>query len=138
METFNPKELARYTIQEQERICIKEASGENTTGEDEALEGIYNKYVLPRSIYGYAASWKVMSKDERDHWGRWWLQINILGPNRELCLISLFIVEKERSWKFGKNGEKEKERIKDLIARYYEVNKELMLPIIIKKNLAIV
>jgi hypothetical protein len=142
-ETLTPQELAKYFMQEMRRIIEREVSGEDVTGDEEQLEANYNKYVFNRDIYDYAAFWRAMHLEEREHWGRYFLKTVCPGVVREQALTGLLILEKMNSSillhealkgkkrnkkldKYIEKSEKTRETLTDLLTRYKELTTEII------------
>jgi hypothetical protein len=131
MQNLTPAELARYIILEEERLVKKQAAGEDVANEDEQMEILYKKYVLSKDIRGYAAFWRAMYNEEKEHWGRWWLELAVPALDRERSLISLLLLEKVRSWVLAKGKkndpiwEERRRQIAELLKRHVEIVREI-------------
>ena len=134
MQNLTPAELAKYIVQESRRLAELEASGEEVTEDDKKLEGDYNKYVLNRDIYDYAAFWRAMHDEERKYWGEYFLENVLPALIREQALIGLVMLEMVKQSRLLVCQKKSNhsvelklinERISDLLPRYRNLDCEI-------------
>ena len=94
MQDLTPEEMAKYVMNEEERIIGLKVTGKDTTREDEQLDEFYTKYVLRRDIYHYAAFLRAINEEERASWARFWINTAVPSLVREQALVTLLIREK--------------------------------------------
>lgn len=135
MENLTPAELAKYIVHESKRIAEQEATGKDVSEDDTELEKVYNKYVISRDIYDYAAFWRAMHDEERNYWGQYFLGTVYPGIVREHALVGLLIIEKIKVIKRTNNISKNSsdnikaicKMISELMIRYRKLGREIKL-----------
>ncbi len=133
MRNLTPTELAKYIWDEQWRVSEMGAAGEDTTDEEKEIKEVYEKYVLTRSIYDYAAFWRGMYFESKEYWGLFFLGRVFPGLVREHALIGLFMLEmikRSRLLKFQREKDPSelkliRERISEMLPRYRRLGDEI-------------